>query len=106
MAAPNYTNLSNLPVVYDAVNGVADSILMPRASFWLLLALVSTAFAGILSYTSAGEGGRGQQSQIVGMVVGLGVMTLWWAVQIVPWYILLLYVLWMITMFRTKRELD
>jgi len=106
LSAPNYSNLSNLPVVYDAVNNAADAIQMPRASLWMVFALISTAFVGILAYSGAGLTGRGQQSQAIGMIGGLVMLTLWWAVQIVPWYILLLYVLWLLSMFRAKRELD
>jgi hypothetical protein len=37
LSAVDYTNLKNLPLVYDAVNAVADSIQMPRGNFWLIL---------------------------------------------------------------------
>jgi hypothetical protein len=106
MSAPNYTNLSSLPVVYWAVNGVADAILMPRATFWFLIAMLTSAFGGIMSYVGLGQSGRGQQSQAVGMIVGLGIMAIWYAAQIVPWYIILLYILWVAFSLRTKRELD
>jgi hypothetical protein len=36
-SAGDYTNLSNLPLIYDAVNGVADVINMPRGNFWMIL---------------------------------------------------------------------
>jgi hypothetical protein len=106
MSAPDYTNLSNLPVVYDAVNGVADTILMPRATFWMLLAMVTSAFFGIMAYVGSGQSGRGQQSQAVGMIVGLVLLTLWYAVKIVPFYIIALDLLWVILSFRAKKEMD
>jgi len=106
MAAPNYTNLSNIPIVYDAVNATADSLNMPRESFWMVIALLSAAFGGVLAYMSAGESGRGQQSQFMGMAVGCALLILWWIVQIVPWYIIGLDILFTALSFRAKREMD
>jgi hypothetical protein len=106
MSAPDYTNLSNIPVVYDAVNGVAVAIGMPEATFWMLLATLSSALAGIMAYVGAGQSGRGQQSQAIGMIVGLALLVLWYAVEIIPFYIILLDLLWVVFMFRGKREMD
>jgi hypothetical protein len=103
MSAPDYTNLSNIPVAYDAVNGVADALGMPRASFWMLIATFSSAFAGIMAYTS-GKGGN--NSQMLGAVVGLALTVLWYAVEIVPFYIVLIYIMIMVFTMRAKREMD
>ena len=106
MSAPNYTNLANLPVVYDAVNGVADSIQMPRATFWMLLALFTSALGGIMSYVGAGQSGRGTSSQAIGMIVGVVLLSVWWAMQIVPSYIIALDLLFTVLLVRSKREMD
>jgi hypothetical protein len=105
-SAPDYTNLSNIPVVYDAVNGVAVAIGMPEETFWMLLALFSSAMAGIMSYVGSGQAGRGQQSQAIGMIVGLGLLVLWYAIEIIPFYIIVLDIMWVIFTFRGKREMD
>ena len=106
MSAPNHANLANLPVVYDAVNGVADSILMPRATFWMLIALFTSAIGGIMAYVSAGQSGRGASSQAIGMVVGFVLLCIWWAMQIVPSYIIALDLLFVVLLIRSKREMD
>jgi hypothetical protein len=102
ISAPNYTNLDNLPIVYDAVNNAADSIAIPRATFWLILALVTAAIGGVVGY---GAGGN-QPSTIMGIIIAGGVMTLWWLVQIVPWYLLGIYIVFGFLLTRTKKEMD
>jgi phosphodiesterase/alkaline phosphatase D-like protein len=105
MSAPNYHNLENIPMAYDAVNGVADSLNIPRETFWMFLAMFTSAIGGVMAYSGAGASGRGQNSQIIGLLVGLGLLTLWWGVQIVPWYILLLYIMIVIATLRASREM-
>jgi hypothetical protein len=72
----------------------------------MLLALFTSAIGGIMSYVSAGQSGRGSSSQAIGMIVGFVLLSVWWAMQIVPSYIIALDLLFVVLLVRSKREMD
>jgi hypothetical protein len=79
--SPNYTNMANIPVLYDVVNNIADGLAMPKATMWLMFGILISVALGILTYLFGGQH----------MVAGLAVLTLalafWWRVEIVSmWY--------------------
>ena len=96
---PNYTNLQNIPIIYSTVNGVADTLNMPRMTLWLTIALATAGVGGIWLYVKA-------QSRALGMVGGLAVLTFWYGVQIVPWYIIGLDLMFTILVILATRELS
>jgi len=98
MAAPDYTNLSGLPVVYDAVNDVADSMEMPRETMWMLLAIALAAGAGILFYGVSGK------KAFVGLIVMVIALAFGWTVKIVPFWIPLLSGIIVVAVLWTQRR--
>jgi len=97
MAAPNYENLSGLPIVYDAVNNAADTIEMPRATAWMILAIVGAFSMAIFFYSVT-------KKAFVGLAVMLLALVFGWAVQIVPFWIPLLSVITVIAILWTSRR--
>ena len=79
---PNYTNLSNLPIVYDIVNNFSDSISMPRETAWLLIAIFSSLGFGVFIYLIT------KGKLLIALIALILVFAWWWAVEIVAWWIL------------------
>jgi len=50
LSAVSYTNLANLPLVYDAVNNTADALEMPRGNFWMVLWIGGSVVIGFGFY--------------------------------------------------------
>lgn len=81
MDEPAYTNLSNLPLIYPAVNNMADTISMPRATMWLIMFILLAVSMGIMFYqASKGKTAIG----VIGVTVGLG---MGYAAGIIPLWI-------------------
>jgi hypothetical protein len=56
LTGTDYTNLSNLPIVYDTGNAIADSLSIPRATVWLLAFVgFGILFAFVVYVVSQGQ---------------------------------------------------
>ena len=77
--APDYTRMSNFEPIYSVVNNFADSFNMPKASAWLLAALLSciTLSFGVLMIGGGLTVAIG--TLVLAMVVGvfLGLIPSW-----------------------------
>lgn len=79
MAAPDYERLEGLGYFYDGVNGSADVIGMPRATFWFLSYMGLAVFLSLLFYLKIRQSnGAGTMTIVVltillfgGLVIGL-----------------------------------
>lgn len=98
MSAPDYENLSNFPIVYDAVNDFADSISLPKATAWMLVAIGIATGAAI----GIGKTSNSALAGLIAMTIGLA---LGWAVKIVPFWIPILTAIIATSLFMvSKRE--
>jgi hypothetical protein len=95
LSAPNYTNLHELPIMYDAINNMADAMDMPRANFWMLGALLCSCVVGVVLFRT------GFLFAFIGLLVSLigG-----WAIQIIPFWIPLLVLIIGVAVFMTNKE--
>lgn len=100
LAAPDYTNLSNLVIMYDAVNGAADSLGMPRESMWMMLALLAAIAVGIGVYVISGH------KMLIGAIAMTLVMVFGWAIKIVPFWIPLMTIILVIGLKISHREVE
>jgi hypothetical protein len=97
-AAPDYTTMANLPFgLYDGINGVATSLGMPIANFWMVLFLGLAGAGGVGLYTTT-------RSASIGMITGLGILVFGWATQIVPFWIVLFDIIAVIVFLRIGTE--
>jgi hypothetical protein len=95
LSAPNYTNLHELPIMYDAINNMADAMDMPRANFWMLGALLFSCVVGVVLFRT------GFLFAFIGLLVSLigG-----WAIQIIPFWIPLLVLIIGVAVFMSNKE--
>lgn len=98
MSDPDYTNLENIPFLYDAINDIADSINMPRATAWMGLVLLIAAGGAMLVYLKL-------KSALMGLAILLGVLLLGWVGMIVPFWMPLLALIILVGGFISRREL-
>lgn len=98
LAAPDYTNLENLLVVYPAVNSVADYFEMPRETMWMMLALLGAAALGIAIYMVSGG------KMLLGMLALTLVLVFGWAIKIVPFWIPLMTIILVVGIKVSHRE--
>jgi hypothetical protein len=97
-AAPDVTNMSNLPFgLYASINGVAAAIGMPAATFWMMLMLGLAGAGGVGIYTAT-------HSASIGMIVGLAILVLGWAEEIVPGWIVVFDIIAVIAILRMDKE--
>lgn len=81
VAAPDYTNLENVPVIYGTINAIADSWGMPRETGWFLFALLTSFALAILFYMISKH-----KFVIAEFTLEAGLVA-WWIVQIMPFWI-------------------
>lgn len=98
LQAPDYTNLSGLPIVYDIANQVFTNIEMPLATGWFLLAILSSIIASIAIYL--------WKHSLAGALVVLCVMLCaWWGVEILPLWIMALSLIGIIGIGISRRSI-
>lgn len=100
LSAPDYTNLSNLLVLYDAVNDTADSLGMPKGTLWMVLALLFATGFGIAVYVVSGH------KMLVGAIALVAALVFGWAIQIVPFWIPLLAIILVAGIKISHREVE
>lgn len=81
VAAPDYTNLENVPVIYGTINAIADSWGMPRETGWFLFALLTSFALALLFYMISKH-----KFVIAEFTLEAGLVA-WWIVQIMPFWI-------------------
>ncbi len=98
--APDYTNMQHLPLgLYDGINGVADTLSMPRETLWMMVALGLAGVGGVSTYVAA-------KSAAIGMITGLGILAWGWAAEIVPGWILVIDIIAVIAIIRMGTETE
>jgi len=100
MSAPDYENLVNLPVVYDMVNNLSDSIEMPRATMWMMLALGLATVFGLGLYLVSGK------KLMVGTIALTLALVFGWVIKIVPFWIPLLAIILIVAISIGRREVE
>ncbi len=99
IGSPNYQTLENVPLLYPAVNGAADSLQMPREIAWAVLAFLTALITGIAVYFKS-------HSALGGVIAGAFVSGLWYVVQIMPLFYIILYVVVGALLIRGGKEMD
>lgn len=97
MAAPNYENLSELPLIYDAINAAADTVEMPRETAWLMFAILLSVGAGIFIFTVT-------KKAFIGLITMTLALVFSWAIQIVPFWIPMLSAISVMAILWTQRR--
>lgn len=97
LTAPNYTNLSNIPIIYDAVNMTADSLDMPRASMWLMVAMIMAGGLGLVVFVVS-------KSLAIATVALMCAIVFGWAVELIPFWIPIMTVILIFGLYMSRRE--
>lgn len=84
-SAPSIEGLSNLPF-YDHFNSVADTIEIPRTSFWLIWALGFAVVLGAVTFVATGS----PLLALAAIGVGIGGA---WSAGVCPGWVLMIFVL-------------
>jgi hypothetical protein len=81
LSAPDYTNLAGLLFIYDAVNGSADALQMPRATLWMILAIIISLVLAIGVYIVS------RYSILAAGITLIAAFGFGWLVQLIPFWI-------------------
>lgn len=98
MSAPDYTNMSNLPVFYDTINSIADSLEVPRATAWFL-AFMELAFAVAVATFMISK-----RDAFVALIALTVALAFGWGVKQIPLWIPVLTVIILAAMFFVRRR--
>lgn len=97
-SAPDYTTMDGLLVIYDAINGAADSGEIPRETAWFLLALGLSFLAALIAYLALGK------KLMIAMIVMTVCFAFGYFVKLIPWWIPLLTLILTITLNQTHKQ--
>lgn len=99
LAAPDYTAMEDLPFeIYDAVNGVLDSLDIPRASGWMAGALVLSMGIAFLIYTAT------HGSFLGALLMLLVVLAFFWRAGLIPMWMPILNLIGLLALFIVKKR--
>ena len=100
MAAPDYTNMANLLILYDAVNGTADTLDMPRETLWLMLAMLFSVGFGIAIYIVT------KFKMLPAMIAMIIAMSFGWTIKLIPFWIPLMALIILVAVKVGHKEVE
>lgn len=100
LSAPDYTNLSGLLFVYDAVNDSADALDMPRETLWMLLGISLCVTIGALMYLTT------RRNALVGFISLSAALFFGWIIEIIPLWIPLVSLIMIVSLSIGHREVQ
>jgi len=98
LASPDYTSMSGLGPLYDAINSGADSLSMPRGTVWFLLATMIAVGISVVVYLKA------RNSIVVGFITLLVMLVIQWAQHITPFWVPIFVLIIAISAFLVHRR--
>ena len=100
LAAPDYTNMASLVLIYDVVNDMADAVDTPRATAWFVIAILTSVLLGLLAYLAS----RGKL--MLGVIVAVALLVFWWGAKQVPLWIPIVGIALIVAIFVGHREVS
>ncbi len=96
----DYTAMSGMGFIYDAINAAIDTGQIPRATAWFWLAIIMAFLAGLAGYLLLGH------KLLIAMICVTVVLALEYFMQQVPWYIPLMTLILVIAFSSTHKEVS
>lgn len=94
-AAPDYTSMAGLGIIYDGYNSALDFGHVPRETGWFLNAVFLSALFGLLSYLKFGK------KFMIGVIVLTVCLAIGYFLKLIPWWLpltaLILVIVWPMT---------
>ena len=98
-AAPDHTRLSNLLIVYDGVNNIADVLTMPRGTAWVILSILLSTLLAVGVYIMT------HKSLLVGGIALIISLLFGWVIYILPFWLPLLTIILLVALTVSQKEM-